>query len=169
MSIFVMSASWAIMFDYLFLLLRMRLIFLILYTVTCGPLLYTAFLVISTIWWCWMISLIILGLFLCASSLWCSPRSPTSSLRCPLSSALPLRPSSVTTGVSSITPPPALSSYLTVSSCACLVPIPPLRTARLSGGFAPLMMSCAPFCSRPLFLLASGQRVSTLPPTCSTA
>ncbi|WVZ81691.1 hypothetical protein U9M48_029040 [Paspalum notatum var. saurae] len=30
-------------------------------------------------------------------------------------------------------------------------------------------MSCALFCSRPHFQLASGQRVFTLPPTCSTA
>ncbi|KAJ1254551.1 hypothetical protein BS78_K033700 [Paspalum vaginatum] len=132
MSIFVMRASWAVMLDFLFLL-HMWLIFFILYTVTCGPPLYSAFLVTSIIWWWLMISLVILGLFLCALSLRRSPRSCTSSLGCSLSSASPLRPSSVTTAVSSITTPPVLSSSLGVSSCACLVPIPSLRTARLSG------------------------------------
>ena len=45
------------MFGFLFLpLLRMPLIFLILYIATCGHPLYSAFLVISTIWWLWMIS-----------------------------------------------------------------------------------------------------------------
>ncbi|KAJ1253486.1 hypothetical protein BS78_K250200 [Paspalum vaginatum] len=133
MSIFVIRASWAAMLDFLFLLLLMRLIFLILYTVTCGPLLYLAFLAISTIWWWLMISLIILGLFLCVLSQMRSPRSSTSLLGCLLSLASPSRPFSVTTVVSSTTPPPALSSSLVVSSCACLAPIPSLRTARLSG------------------------------------
>ncbi|KAG2597793.1 hypothetical protein PVAP13_5KG249207 [Panicum virgatum] len=74
-----------------------------------------------------------LGRFLCVPSLRPSPPSSTSLPGCPLSSASPLRPSSATTGGSSITPPPGLSSCLGVFSCVCLVRIPLLRTARLSG------------------------------------
>ena len=134
LSTFVMRASLVVMLDFIFLLLlRMRHMPLILFIVTCGLLLYPVFLVINTIWWWLMISLITLGLFLCAPSLRPFPPSSTSLLVCPLSSASPLRPSSVTTGVSSATPPPALSSSLGVFSCACLVHIPLLRTARLSG------------------------------------
>ena len=73
------------------------------------------------------------------------PSSSTSLHGCPLSSASPLRLSSVTTGVCSITTPPALSSSLGVYSCACLVRIPLHRTARLSGCCAPRMMSYALF------------------------
>ena len=42
-----MRASSVVMFGSLFLFLRMRRMHLILFTVTCGPLLYLAFLVIS--------------------------------------------------------------------------------------------------------------------------
>jgi hypothetical protein len=73
-----------------------------------------------------------LGLFLCAPSLRPFPPSSTSLPRCPLSLTSPLRPSSVTTGMSSTTPPPVLSSSLRVFSCVCLVRIPLPRTARLS-------------------------------------
>jgi hypothetical protein len=50
---------------------------------------------------------------------------------CPLSSASPLRPFSVTTVVSSITLPPVTSFSPTGCSCGCLARIPPPRTARL--------------------------------------
>ncbi|KAJ1284706.1 hypothetical protein BS78_03G225800 [Paspalum vaginatum] len=121
------------MLDFLYLPpLLMQIACLILYTVICGHHLYSVFLVISTIWSWLMISPIILGLSLCASNLRRSPRCPTSLPGCPLSLASPLRPPSVTTGVSSITMPPALSSSLAVSSCTCPAPTPPLRTARLS-------------------------------------
>ena len=130
LSTFVMRASLVVMFDFLFLLLRMRHMPLILFIVTCGLLLYPAFLVINTIWWWLMISLITLGLFLCAPSLRPSPPFSNSFPGCPLSSASPLRPSSVTTGVSSTTPPPVLSSSLGVFSCVCHVHIPLLRTGK---------------------------------------
>src|SRR6185312_4290498 len=134
LSTFVMRASLVVMLDFLFLLLlRMRHMLLILFIVTCGLLLYPAFLFINTIWWWLMIFLITLGLFLCAPSLRPFPPSFTSLPVCSLSSASPLRPSSVTTGVSSTTPPPVLSFSLGVFSCECLVRIPLLRTARLSG------------------------------------
>ncbi|KAG2580188.1 hypothetical protein PVAP13_6NG321960 [Panicum virgatum] len=107
----------------------MRRMHLTLFTVTCGPLLYLAFLVISTIWWWSMTSRTTLGRFLCAPSLRPSPPFSTSLPGCPLSSASPLRPSSATTRMSC----PVLSSSLGVFSCVCLVRIPLLRTARLSG------------------------------------
>ncbi|WVZ84380.1 hypothetical protein U9M48_031418 [Paspalum notatum var. saurae] len=91
MSISVTLASWGATFVYLFLLLPMRLISLISFTVTCGRLLSPAFLGTNTIWWCWMTFLTILEPFLCAPSLMRSPRSPTSSPGCLLSSASPLR------------------------------------------------------------------------------
>ena len=113
-----MRASSVVTFGSLFLLvLRMQRMHLILFTVTCGPLLFSAFLATNTIWWWSMISHTTLGLFLCALSLRPSPPSSTSLPGCPLSSASPLRPSSVTTGVSSTTPPPVLSSSLRVFSC----------------------------------------------------
>jgi hypothetical protein len=68
-----------------------------------------------------MISPITLGLFLRMPSLRLSPPSSTSLPGCPLSSASLLRPSSVTTGASSITTPPGLSSSLGVFCSACLV------------------------------------------------
>ena len=53
------------MLDFCFLLLlRMLRMLLILFTVTCGHLLYIACLAINIIWSWWMISLITLGLFL---------------------------------------------------------------------------------------------------------
>ena len=114
------------MLDFFFLLLfRMRRMLLILFTVTCGPLLYSVFLVINIIWWWLIISLITFGIFLCASSLRPSPPSLTYLPGCPLNSASSLRPSSVTTGVSSITPPPVPFSSLGVFSCVCLVRISP--------------------------------------------
>ena len=58
-----------------------------------------------------MISLITLELFLCAPSLRLFPPSSTSLPRCLLSSISPLRPSSVTMGVSSITTPLVLSFF----------------------------------------------------------
>ena len=129
-----MRASSVVMFGSFFLLLlRMRRMPLILFTVTCGHPLYPAFLVINIIWWWLIISLITLGLFLCAPSLRLFPPSSTSLPGCLLSSISPLRPSSVTMGVSSITTPPVLSSSLGVFSCVCLVRIPLPRTARLSG------------------------------------
>ena len=88
-------------------------------SVTCGHLLYSACLAINIIWSLLMIFLITLGVSLCAPSLRPSPPS-TSSPGCPLSSASPLRPSSVITGVSSTTPPPVPSSSLEVFSCVCL-------------------------------------------------
>jgi hypothetical protein len=68
----------------------------------------------------------------CVPSLTRFPPPSTSLPGCPLSSASPLRPSSVITVVSSITTPLAHSFSLEVSSCACLVRIPLPRTARLS-------------------------------------
>src|SRR6185437_3641933 len=122
------------MFDFRFLfLLRMLRMLLISFTVTCGHLLYSACLAIDIIWSLLMIFLITLELYLCAPSLRPSTPSFTSLPGCPLSSASPLRPSSVTTDGSLITPPPGLSSCLGVFSCACLVCIPLLRTARQSG------------------------------------
>jgi hypothetical protein len=79
-----------------------------------------------------MISPITPRLFPCAPSPRCSSLSTTSSLGYPLSSASPSRLSSVTMAVSSITQPHVPSSFLTVSSCACLVRIPYLKTARQS-------------------------------------
>ena len=102
----------------------------ILFTVICGHHLYSACRVINIIWRWLMIFLITLGLFLCAPSLRPSPPFSTSLPGCPLSSASPLRPSSVTTGVSSITTPAVLSSSLGVFSCVCLVRIPLLRTGK---------------------------------------
>ena len=88
------------MLDFRFLfLLRMLRMLLISFTVTCGHLLYSACLAIDIIWSLLMIFLITLGLSLCALSLRPSPPSSTSLPGCPLSSASPLRPSSVTTGV----------------------------------------------------------------------
>ena len=46
-----MRASSVVMFGFLFLLLRMRRMPSILFTVTCRLLLFLASLVISTIWW----------------------------------------------------------------------------------------------------------------------
>ena len=57
------------MLDFLFLLFSMRRMPLILFTVTCGLLLFLAFLAIDTIWWWSMISHTTLGLFLYAPSL----------------------------------------------------------------------------------------------------
>ena len=91
---------------------------------------YSACLATNIIWSLLMIFLITLGLSLCAPSLRPSPPSSTSLPGCPLSSASPLRPSSVTTGGSSITPPLGPSSYLGVFSCVCLVRIPLLRMYR---------------------------------------
>jgi hypothetical protein len=70
--------------------------------------------------------------------------------------------------VSLTTHPLAPSSFLTVSSFGCHVPTRPHRTARLSPRFVPPMMSCAPYCSRLPFWLATGLRAFTLPPTPST-
>src|SRR6185312_1376117 len=112
-----MRASSVVMFGSLFLLLHMGRMHLILFTVTCGPLLFLAFLAISTIWWWSMIFRTTLERFLCAPSLRPSPPSSTSLPGCPLSSASPLRPSSMTTGVSLITPPHIPSSSLGVFSC----------------------------------------------------
>ena len=129
-----MRASLVAMFDFPFLLLlRMQRMPLILFTGTCGHLLYSACLATNTIWSWSMISHTTLGLFLCAPSLRPYPPSSTSLPGCPLSSASPLRLSSVTTGVSSITPPPVHSSSLGVFSYVCLVCIPQFRTASLSG------------------------------------
>src|SRR6185437_1631721 len=134
LSPFAMRASSVVMFGSLFpLLLRMRHVHSILFTVTCGPLLYLAFLVISTIWWWSTTSRTTLGRFLCAPRLRPSPPSSTYLPGCPLSSASPLRPFSVTPGGRLTTPPPVPSSCLGVFSCVCLVRIPLLRTARLSG------------------------------------
>ena len=74
-----MRASSVVMFGSFFLLLfRMRRMHLILFTVTCGPLLFLAFLAISTIWWWSMTSRTTLGRFLCAPSL--RPSPPSTSL-----------------------------------------------------------------------------------------
>src|SRR6185437_14005050 len=109
------------MLDFRFLfLLRMLRMLLISFTVTCGHLLYSACLAIDIIWSLLMIFLITLGLSFCAPSLRPSPPSSTSLPGCALRSASPLRPSSVTTGGSSITPPPGPSFCLGVFSYVCL-------------------------------------------------
>jgi hypothetical protein len=71
-------------------------------------------------------------LFRCARSLTPSPPSPTSSPLCPRSLAAPFGASSVIMDASLITPPPALSSSLTVSSFGCRVPLLPHRMTRSS-------------------------------------
>jgi len=70
--------------------------------------------------------------FPCVQSMRHFPLSAAFLPGCRLNSAFPSRPSSVTMAVSLITPPPVPSSSLKGFSCACLVRIPPPRTARLS-------------------------------------
>jgi hypothetical protein len=55
----------------------------------------------------------------------------------PDSLAAPLKPSSVTTVVSSTTPPPTRFSPPVGSSCGCLIPTPLCKTVKLSALFAP--------------------------------
>ena len=132
---------------------------LILFTVTCGSLLFSAFLAISTIWWWSMISHTTLELFLCAPSPRSFPPSCTSSPGCPLSSASLLRPSSVDNG----------REFDNSTS----------RSFFLSRGVQ-LHMSCSytsPQNGKAERMIhttndiphASGLRASTPPPTCSTA
>jgi hypothetical protein len=125
MSIFSMHVSWVARFAFVFLLLRMQSMPLVLFTVICGLLLFLVCLATSTTWSWLMIFLTTLGLSLYLSSLTLSPPSFTSFSRCPLSSASPLRPSSVTMVVNSITTHLAPSFSLEVLSCACLVCTPP--------------------------------------------
>ena len=132
MSICVMHANWAVMFVFLFIVLLMRPAFLTLYIATYGHLMSLVFLDTSTILWWLMIIRITPGLFLYVQSLMLSPRLSTFLLGCPHSLASPSRLSSVTMVGSSITPLPVPSFSLTVSSCACLARIPPLKTVRLS-------------------------------------
>jgi hypothetical protein len=133
-----------------------------------GLLLYPVFLDISTIWLFWMIVLITRGPFRCAISLTRSPRSLTFSLMCPRSFVVPSGVSSATMDVSLTTTPLAPSSFLTMSNCGCRGPTRPYRMIRLGARFIPLTMSCAPYCSRLSFRLATGLRVITLSPTSST-
>ena len=70
---------------------------------------------------------------------------------------------------------PARSSSLTVSTSACHAPTPPLRTVRPSASFVPLIMLCAPFCSKLPYPLTSGLKhfrqlptsLTSYPPKCS--
>ena len=112
-----------------------------------------------------MISLITLGLFLCTPSLRLFPPSSTSLPGCPLSSASPLRPSSATTAVSSITHLPFL---LPLSGCSAAyvlsVYLSSERQGRADDSHDERRRAHQPLCPH-----ASGPRASTPSPTCLTA